>query len=74
MRKREELTDPNSCLNKAKDDEMLFVLLGRDRASVRAVESWIDERIYLGLNQPEDQKIIDAKHWVRTVIMEQESA
>lgn len=37
MRKRDELTDPNSCMNKASDDEWTFVLLGRDAAAPGAV-------------------------------------
>ena len=30
MRKRDEMADPKSCLNRALDGEQLFVLLGRD--------------------------------------------
>lgn len=50
MLKRDELTDPNSCLSRAKDDEMCFVLLGRDYAAPLAIVAWIDERIRLGKN------------------------
>jgi len=74
MRKRDELADPNSCLNKARDDEWLFVLLGRDRAAVYAVEAWVDARIRLHMNRPIDQKIKDARKWVATVEAELEIA
>jgi len=30
MRKSDELKNPKSCMSRAKDDEMTFVLLGRD--------------------------------------------
>lgn len=33
MRKKDELSDPNSCLSRAADDEWTFVLLGRDPAA-----------------------------------------
>lgn len=67
MRKHEELTDPRSCLNKARDGEWLFVLLGRDRAAPVAVRAWIAERIRLGKNQPDDAQIIEAELWAATV-------
>lgn len=68
MRKREELSQSDSCLNKAHDDEMLFVLLGRDPAAVVAVRAWIEERIRLGKNKRTDVKIADAEEWIRTVL------
>jgi hypothetical protein len=64
MRKRDELTDPTSCLNKAKDDEWLFVLLGRDPAASVAVQAWVDERIRLGKNKLDDPQIHEALRWV----------
>lgn len=67
MRKRDELTDPTSCLNKAGDDEMLFVLLARDPAAPVAVEAWIAERIRIGKNAESDPKIITARRWVEDV-------
>ena len=45
MLKRDELANPNSCLNKARNDEYLFVLLGRDKSAVVAVAAWINHRI-----------------------------
>jgi hypothetical protein len=61
MIKREELTNPKSCMRRAKDDEMTFVLLGRDAAAPVAIEAWISERIRLGKNTSEDAQITEAK-------------
>lgn len=68
MRKRDELTDPTSCLNKAHDDEWTFVLLGRDAAAPFAVKAWIAERIRLGKNNPDDPQIKEAERWIETVL------
>jgi hypothetical protein len=70
MRKRDELADPRSCLNKARDTEMLFVLLGRDESATVAVRAWIEDRIRRGKNVRTDAKIIEATEWIRTVIAE----
>ena len=64
MIKREELTNPNSCMSRAKDDEMTFVLLGRDTAAPVAIEAWIAERIRLGKNLPDDPQIVEARECV----------
>lgn len=71
MKKRDELSDPNSCMNRANDDEWTFVLLGRDIAAPRAVRAWIDERIRAGKNTASDQQIIEAEQWIITVLQEQ---
>lgn len=60
MRKTQELSDPTSCLNKARPDEILFVLLARDAAAPVAIESWVAERLRLGKNQPADAQITEA--------------
>jgi hypothetical protein len=65
MRKRDEMADPRSCLNKARDDEWLFVLLGRDPAAPAAVRAWIQERIRLGKNTPGDPQLVEAEGWAR---------
>lgn len=61
MLKREELADPTSCLGRARDDEMVFVLLARDRAAPVAIRAWIEERIRIGKNAREDELIRDAE-------------
>lgn len=60
MIKSEELKDPKSCLNRARDDEPVFVLLGRDPAAGTIVRRWCHERITLGKNYSDDRQITDA--------------
>lgn len=60
MIKKDELVREDSCLNKAADDEMLFVLLGRDEAAARTVRFWTAVRIELGKNKMDDAQIIEA--------------
>lgn len=61
MRKREELSDPKSCMNRAKDEEMTFVLLARDESSSGAIRWWIADRIRRGKNKPNDPQILEAE-------------
>lgn len=63
MKKHDELTDPRSCMNRARDDEWVFVLLGRDAAAPVAVRAWIAERIRLGKNKLDDEQITEAIQW-----------
>lgn len=67
MRKNKELSEPNSCLNKANPDELIFVLLERDAAAANVVEFWMAERVRLGKNKPGDKQISEAADWVRAV-------
>jgi hypothetical protein len=67
VRKRDELADPRSCLNKATDGEWLFVLLGRDPAAPAAVRAWIEARIRLGKNLPSDPQVLEAGRWADLV-------
>lgn len=60
MIKSKELTDPNSCMSRARDDEMTFVLLGRDRAAPHAIREWVKERLSLGKNTETDPQIVEA--------------
>jgi hypothetical protein len=60
MIKSLELSDPKSCMNNAKPDEMTFVLLGRDKAFVATIRFWAAERIRLGKNKPDDPQIVSA--------------
>lgn len=43
MIKREEATNPKSCLNQSQDDEMLFVLCARDPMAPDLVERWASQ-------------------------------
>jgi hypothetical protein len=45
MIKRDEIDDSASCLNTARDNERLFVLLARDVAAPVAIRAWAAERI-----------------------------
>ena len=60
MRKREEITNPNSCFNKARMDEMVFVLLERDVAAPSTIRHWIQERVARGKNVMTDPQIEEA--------------
>jgi hypothetical protein len=60
MQKYRELSDLNSCLNRAKADEWVFVLLGRDVAAPHTIRAWAAERIRLGKNSVEDAQIQEA--------------
>lgn len=56
MNKLEVITNPESCLNKAADDEPLFVLRGKDPLYAAVVRYWAN--IADGVHEPE--KIIAA--------------
>jgi hypothetical protein len=68
MRKRCELI--NGCMAKARDDEMTFVLLGRDAAAPVAIRAWIAERIRIGKNHPGDSQVTEAEMCARTMEIE----
>jgi hypothetical protein len=72
MRKFEELAARSSCLNRAKDEDMLFVLLGPDPAAPAAIRAWIAERIRLGKNQFGDLKLVEALECARVMEEEQQ--
>jgi hypothetical protein len=60
MRKREELSNPNSCMNRAHLTEMTFVLLARDVAAPSAIREWCRLRCLHGKNKPGDEQIREA--------------
>jgi hypothetical protein len=60
MIKREELTNPNSCMSRARDEEMTFVLLGRDVAAPHAIRAWCDQRVVMDKNTWSDKRIVEA--------------
>lgn len=60
MRRIDEMRLPDTCLNKARDDERIFVLLERDEAAPYAIRAWAEKRIELGKNHPHDAQITAA--------------
>lgn len=70
MRKRDELSKPNSCIGTAHPNEMVFVLIGRDAAAPIAIRAWVKERLRLNKNKFTDAQIIQALACADT--MEQE--
>lgn len=74
MLKSKELSEPSSCLNKARPDELIFVLLARDAAASSTVRHWVAERLRLGKNKAEDPQMIEALAWADRVQREHEHA
>lgn len=71
MRKCDELNNPDSCMSRAADDEFTFVLLGRDVTAPSTIRYWIGERLRLGMNDPEDDQILEAEAAADTIEQEQ---
>jgi hypothetical protein len=60
MLKTEETANPQSCWNKGRHDERMFVLLARDEAAPAAIRAWCAERVRLGKNKLGDPQIEEA--------------
>lgn len=60
MRKIDEVNNSKSCFNKSREEEMLFVLLGRDPAAPVAIRQWAKCRLAMGLNRIDDPQITEA--------------
>lgn len=74
MIKKIELLEPDSCLNKADDNERLFILLARDCAAPETIRFWIEERIRLGKNDRNDPQIVEAELCAQLMIAEREES
>lgn len=72
MRKADEIV--RGCMAKARDDEMTFVLLGRDAAAPFTIREWCKKRIRLGLNRDDDAKIKEALSCAETMETERAAA
>ena len=70
MKKLQELRDVDSCFNKAKDDERIFVLLARDPAAPTAILAWVRARIEMGKNSQDDRQILEALECARKMELE----
>lgn len=73
MRRHDEVMDADSCLNRALPNELMFVLLARDKAAPAAVRAWINERIRLGLNNISDEQIIKAIKLADDMVLQRDS-
>lgn len=67
MRKKDELSKPNTCMAHAHPDEMVFVLLGRDAAAPAAIRAWVEERVRLGKNVRTDPQVTEALECARVM-------
>lgn len=70
MRKIDEIEQPDSCLNRARDKEMLFVLCGDEECAPDTIRDWVERRIRKGKNLPTDAKIIEALLTAKTMEMD----
>lgn len=59
MIKSRELSDPNSCMSRAKEDEMTFVLIERE-ATPETIRFWYRLRVKKGKNKWSDLQILEA--------------
>jgi hypothetical protein len=53
--KRDEIADPTSCLNRAADDEPVFVLRAKDPLAAKMVEDWAARALLAGLHEDKVQ-------------------
>jgi hypothetical protein len=74
MKKCDELSDPNSCLNRAADDEIIFVLRAHDVAFSDTLRSWVNLRIVLKKNSYRDAQVVEALATADQVEREQRAA
>lgn len=60
MTKIQEINNPLSCLNKAADDEPIFVLRASDECAPEAIRDWVHWRFIFEKNKPGDAKLNEA--------------
>lgn len=61
MIKHEEISNPDSCLNRAAEDEPVFVLKATDICAPYAILFWILSRITAGRNLEDDEQLKQAQ-------------
>lgn len=71
MKKSDELNDPQSCLNKAGDDDWIFVLIPEDEDAPDTIRDWIARRIRRGKNKAGDAKLVNAERCARAMEAQQ---
>jgi hypothetical protein len=69
MTKRQEIDDPNSCLNRGPDEELKFVIRDVDITAPATVREWCRLRCLYGKNTPKDPQITEALQWADRVQM-----
>jgi len=60
MKMEHEIVNEDSCFNKARIDETVFILLGRDPSAAAAIREWAKDRIMRGKNKADDPQIVSA--------------
>lgn len=60
MLKQDEISNPDSCLNRAAPRERLFILRGHDVAAPATIREWASLRVEMGKNHPHDSQIVEA--------------
>lgn len=73
MRKIDELSNPKSCMNRARGKEMTFVLLGRNVAAPDTIREWCRLRCVAGKNTPKDKQIREALACAETMEAERDA-
>lgn len=68
MTRSEEINEHHSCLNKAEDDEPLFILRAKDLTAPTIISFWVEERIKRGLNERNDPRILEAVSQITNMI------
>ena len=63
--RRDEIKDPNSCLNRAADDEPIFVLRGKDPLFAKIVEEWATRALLAGLHEDKFREAWRFAQWAR---------
>lgn len=63
--KRDEISDPTSCLNRAADDEPVFVLRAKDPLAAKLVEDWAARAVISGTH--EDARIQGAYRFAQSM-------
>ena len=67
MIKQFEIIDSNSCWNKARVNERMFILLARDKTAPSVIRYWVRARIDTGLNNKDDHQITEALECARSI-------
>lgn len=61
MIKMKEISEKDSCWNKANGFDMVFVLIEKDLAAADTIRFWIKKRIELGKNKIGDAQLLEAE-------------